>query len=246
MLEWWCSMDIKSMLMATSKEVIFPEIGGKLEGGYYVGNITRSDGDYALIVSPKATGESSTTLKYRDTNTTTNGCQSLNDGAANTATMVGLGNSTVFPAAHFCNNLSIGGYTDWYFPARDELELAYRNLKPTTDSNKTDDRPKSDYVYSPDDISADTVGVNRSLNPVGAAYTSTVPTQTSIDLFKTGGSESFAQSSETSSFNRHWSSTEFSSTTSWYQPFSASSSGYQYRTLMDASYSVRAFRALKL
>lgn len=231
--------------MATSKGVIIPEIGEPFKGGYYVGKITRSDGDYALIVSPKATGEASTTLEWRNDNATTNGCQSLNDGAANTATMVSLGNSTVFPAAHFCNNLSIGGYTDWYLPARDELELAYRNLKPTTKNNSTDNRSKSGYVYSPDDLSADTMGVNRSSNPVGAAYTSTVPAQTSIDLFKTGGSESFAQSPY-GTYNSHWSSTEHSSTNSWYQLFSDTLSGNQYYNSMPDTYSVRAFRALKL
>jgi hypothetical protein len=29
------------------------------------------------------------------------------------------------PAAEFCVNLSIGGHTDWYLPARYELDIAY-------------------------------------------------------------------------------------------------------------------------
>jgi hypothetical protein len=35
------------------------------------------------------------------------------------------------PAAQFCVNLSIGGFTDWYLPARYELDIAYFNLKPS-------------------------------------------------------------------------------------------------------------------
>jgi hypothetical protein len=32
---------------------------------------------------------------------------------------------------------SIGGFTDWYLPARYELDIAYFNLKPSTQANDT-------------------------------------------------------------------------------------------------------------
>jgi hypothetical protein len=45
--------------------------------------------------------------------------------------MVADGSATVYPSAHFCNNLTVGGFTDWYMPAKNELEVCYYNLKPT-------------------------------------------------------------------------------------------------------------------
>jgi hypothetical protein len=59
------------------------------------------------------------------------------------------------PAAEFCVNLSIGGHTDWYLPARYELDIAYFNLKPGTQVNNTGwgsniySVPKRDNNYSP-------------------------------------------------------------------------------------------------
>ena len=229
----------------TTKSAFFnfdSDFGGFLEGGYYAGKITRADGVYALIVAPKASGQASS-LKWKDTNTTSGGCKSLNDGSANTAYLVANGNATTYPAAHFCNNLVINGYSDWYLPARDELEIAYRNLKPTTDANDTRARSKSDYVYTLiDDVSGDTRGVNRHSVPTGAAYTTTNPAQTSLAPFKQGGAESFYVDSD----SRHRSSTENSSSGAWYQVFSGVFAGNQYGDNMTNSFLVRAFRAVKV
>jgi hypothetical protein len=65
------------------------------------------------------------------------GASSDFDGKANTDLMMSLiADSTysagAFPAAQFCADLSIGGHTDWYLPARYELDIAYFNLKPST------------------------------------------------------------------------------------------------------------------
>jgi hypothetical protein len=99
------------------------------------------------------------------------------------------------PAAHFCNNLSIGGQTDWYMPAKNELEVCYFNLKPTTTSNNT------------------SVGINPNAVPARASnYTSGNPAQTSAAAFQTGGAEAF-------DYGRYWSSTEFSATNARCQYF---------------------------
>jgi hypothetical protein len=65
------------------------------------------------------------------------GATSNVNGAQNTADLVADGNSTVYPAAHYCNDLVIGGFTDWYLPAWNELEICYYNMKPDTNSNNT-------------------------------------------------------------------------------------------------------------
>lgn len=78
------------------------------------------------------------------------------------------------PAADFCANLTIGGYTDWYMPAVRELEICYYNLKPTTDSNNTQ------------------YGINTYAVPQRtSSYTASVPGQTSAAAFQVGNSEAF-------------------------------------------------------
>ena len=102
--------------------------GTPFGGGLYAGQITEDDGiTYAIIVAPKAQGgEASGTLAWKTTTTTTTGTDSLNNGFNNTAAMVAAGIS-LHPAAQFCKGLSINGYTDWYLPAKDELNLIYTN-----------------------------------------------------------------------------------------------------------------------
>ena len=49
---------------------------------------------------------------------------SYDDGKINDGQVA---NSTDFPAFKLCKDLSDGGYTDWYLPARNELDLLWRN-----------------------------------------------------------------------------------------------------------------------
>ena len=129
------------------------------------------------------------------------------------------GNSTVYPAAHFCNDLTIGGFSDWYMPAKNELEVCYFNLKPTTDAN--------------DSLS----GINPNAVPArannyGGASPASDPAQTSATDFKSTGAEDFP----TFYF---LTSTEASATTAKLQNFD---NGAQTSFDKTGSYRVRAIR----
>jgi hypothetical protein len=170
-------------------------LGEPWEGGFFAGYISHTaDGNptHALIVAPRATGATgtgytlTTNLAWKTANTTTTGAASLFDGVANTAAMVTAGIDD-HPAAKFCVNLNIAGFTDWYLPSILELDIAYFNLKPTADQN---------FTTVP-------MGVNSyAIPPRATPYTLTYPAQTSISLFNTSA-EAFATSV------RCWSSTDY-------------------------------------
>jgi hypothetical protein len=196
---------------------------------------------FRVIVAPKSSGENSGKL-YKDANTgTIAAAGTLTEGLKATLALVADGNSTVYPAAHFCNDLSIGGYSDWYLPARDELELIYRNLKSLTDNNYTvTDRPTDatpDYknLGSLGDV-ANTHGLNNNSDPQGVAYTTTVPGQTAVAAFQSGGAEAMTVGV------RYWSSTEFSTGSAWSQIYETNIPGYQAGLSKNLSYYVRAVR----
>lgn len=171
-----------------------PEIGEAYEGGFFAGQINDGGTVYNLVVAPKASGESSSSLQWKTSNTSTSGTTSTTDGPSNTSAMISAG-AAAHPAANFCNGLSIGGYSDWYLPAKHELELLYYNFKPTTGSNNTSS------------------GANPAAIPSHGNYTSGNPAQTSVTAFQTGNSEAFGGTLF------YWASTEVSATNAWWQYF---------------------------
>lgn len=166
-------------------------IGSAYEGGFYAGQISTTANSVAthyLVVGPLSTAQS-TPLEWKNAATATPGADSLINGPQNTADMVADGNSTVYPCAHFCDNLVIGGFSDWYMPAKNELEICYYNLKPGTGLNST----------------ASNTGINDNAVPARTGnYTFFIPAQTSVATFQSGGAQAFASLGS----SRYWSSTE--------------------------------------
>jgi len=95
------------------------EAGG---GGFYMGTIAAAGTTYYLVVAPNATG--CAFCQWKTSNTSTSGTCSFDDGYANT--YPALENST-HPAGNWTATRTIGGFSDWYLPAIDELEVFYNN-----------------------------------------------------------------------------------------------------------------------
>jgi hypothetical protein len=198
---------------------------------------------FRIIVSPKASGEISG-KQYKNTNTASPAaCGTLSEGRKATLAMVAADTSTVYPAAHWCNNLSIAGKSDWYLPARDELELCFRNLKTGSEAayaasdRPTGSTPNYMNLGSYGDVST-SQGVNNNSSPTGAAYTSGSPTQVAAGKnFRTGESEAFAYGTA-----EYWSATESSTTGAWLQDWISGYPGYQFPTGKNAALYIRAVR----
>ncbi len=197
---------------------------------------------HRVIVAPKASGEhAGIALKNAQTALPT-ACQTLTEGFAATQAMRDADTSTVYPAAHWARNLNIGGRTDWYIPARDELELCWRNLKPTTTANYViANRPTAaSFSYANNGSYGDTAnthGTNNNSSPTGAAYTPSVPAQTAATAFRTGGAEAY----EFGSAN-YWSSSDYNATSAWHQLWNTSNPGCQNSSIKTGAFRVRAVR----
>jgi hypothetical protein len=192
-----------------------PAIGAAFGGGFFAGQISVAGNGVAshnLVIAPKSSGENSS-KQWKTSNTTTAGTSSVIDGPTNSSNM----NNASHPAAQFCEGLTIGGFSDWYMPAKNELEVCYFNLKPTTTSNNTSSGTNTNAVPSR-----------------GSNYTAGTPAQTAATDFQTGNAEAFAASF-------YWSSTESSATDAFTQSFN---SGSQSGGSKDLSRYVRAVRRI--
>jgi len=202
-------------MAAASAGLGLPAIGAAYEGGYYAGLISQNaDGvaTHALIVCEKNKEEEK---RWKLSPSSTTGTDSTYDGAANTANMTNFSH----PAALYCATLSTGGYSDWYLPALYELEIAYYNLKPTTNNNNT------------------SFGSNSYAVPARASnYTTSDPGQTSVSLFQSSSDQSFDT-------DRYWTSTQDSTTDAYGIRFS---DGRQVTNSKTQNRSVRPFRKVAL
>ncbi|MEZ5529715.1 MAG: DUF1566 domain-containing protein [Porticoccaceae bacterium] len=119
-----------------------PNVGdvcsGDASGGgnpKFAGCITYYDANSADVGVTKAIyvtqANQSTASQWKNaTGTDDISTDSTEDGKINSANRGGV--LSDFPAFELCENLTDGGYTDWYLPARTELDLLWRNAATIT------------------------------------------------------------------------------------------------------------------
>lgn len=177
-----------------------PTLGSSYNGGFFAGRIMEGGVLYDLVVAPVSGGE--TSLAFDTQSTPGAIVNSVYNGASNTAALT----TATYVASAFAKAATIGGFNDWYVPSMQELEVIYRNLKPSTTANSTGTRsPVAPETGTP------VMGTNEYVRPVGSCYTATVPAQTIAAAFASGGAQAL-------SVAKYWSSTYLGATL-MYQDF---------------------------
>jgi len=198
-------------------------IGEAFQGGYYAGMIAVNGSGlptHYLVVSDVTVGES---LKKWGPLATTTTITSVINGPTNSAALAALG--ATYAAATFCEALNTGGYTDWYMPAKNELEVCYYFLKPSADLNDT---------TASNGSNANAVAPE----PISQTYTSGAPPITANAAWQNpGGAQHFRHTAG------YWASTEFSAGGAIYTYFQGGSQGSNNK---DTDYYVRAVRRVAI
>ena len=188
--------------------------GTPFAGGFYAGRFQLDGAEFALIVASKTQGEIIDAVwgKYGQDVTEARSC---NDGMTNTQAMANAGSKI----AQWTLDLVINDHNDWYLPSRDELELCYRNLKPTAQENWASFRD----------------GDNPSSLPAGYPYTEKSPVQTTSPEFQEGWDEAF-------SGDWYLSSTQYSPDDAWFQDFVDGTQGNGHKGTARRARAVRRFK----
>ena len=166
---------------------------------------------YLLIVSPKSI-EYTTGKRWKTTDDAgPNATKTLWDGLSATEAMFAAGPE--YEAATYCRGLAFpaDGGSRCYLPAKHELEVLYRNFKPTTEPH---------YNAS---------GTNPASDPTGTAY---VPGATTAPRSRCWRRSSRAarEALEGVSSPYYWSSSEYCAPDAWYQTVGGTYAGSQNYT----------------
>ncbi len=185
--------------------------GTRLDNGdWLLGRIQAGNTLFAITLPPIAIRRHDNS-PWSSNSDRVDGALSFFDGVANTDAMAKAGSELATYARD--NGLHV--------PALDELELAYRHFKPTTDRN---------YLFRE--------GVNPSSVPPGQPYTEEFPQQTELPEFRKGGEEALP-------VDWVWSSTQCQhrvfTHSAWVQHFGYGSQSFDLKSDSRAVVLVRRF-----
>jgi len=118
-----CCSEFSDATCFTTASIFYPTtLGESSFGGFYMGTICAAGSCYYLIMAPNATG--CICCQWRTANSDSGVGDEQCDGYGNTYDH--LANAT-HPAGNWIATRSIGGFTDWYLPAKCELNQLYQN-----------------------------------------------------------------------------------------------------------------------
>jgi hypothetical protein len=157
---------------AAQSSLILP--GTPVEGGFHLDTIQFGGNRFNLILPPKAIADHAPTV-WNKSLKRVDGALSLVDGYANTVALAAAGSEI----ATWALDMRV------YIPAVDELERAYRWLKPGRAENWC-------FLRS---------GINLHAIPPTHPYTHEDPKQTAVEIFRAGGTEAFEEEA-------YWTSTQ--------------------------------------
>jgi len=190
-----------------------PAPGTPIGGGFAVSRYHCGSDDYLLIVAGKS---AELFGKWGTYGQDIVGARSYTDGLANTIAMTEAGSDI----ARFVRESRHSDLDDWSIPARDQLELMYRYLKPGELENCCSFRD----------------GDNPAALPPTHPYEPDAPAQTVDELFQEDGAEALES-------RWYWSSTQFSPVYAYGQDFAI---GYQNYGRKDNEARVRPVRRMKI
>jgi hypothetical protein len=199
-------------MSAAQQAVAIPEIGQPFGGGFFSG-ITRDPDTGKRYLNITAGAAHELVGAWGEYGAKIEGADSFTNGRANTEAMAAAGSELAQQALA----LRIGGHDDWAIPARDQQELQYRHLKPTTETN---------WQYGRS-------GDNPNSEPVGLPHTEESPAQTTLPAFQAGGTEAFKPTG-------YWSSSQRSANYAFLMHFD---DGYQCTDGKDLTALVRPVRS---
>lgn len=175
-------------------------VGTPAGGGYFMGFYMHSPTERRALIDAGKDGEFEG-LMWKTAQTDTPNTNSDIDGAANTDAMTTAALKSQHPAAAACSDYNGGGKTDWSLPAKNQLEIIYRQAKPFTQENHA------------------TSGANPDSLPPTGNYTAKNPAQTGIVSYQKGGINAYDDT------KTYWTSTQYNATSARLQSFS---NGNQY------------------
>lgn len=226
--------------------IVLPNIGDSWLGGSYGGlmdptqsgavpsNDANQSGKPFALIDLGLSAESAS-VQYKTTNDAAPAaCSTVWDGLGATQAMISAGSA--YPAAQYAAGISVpsDGASQAYIPAMWELLALYWVFKPFTNSNYLTARTGSTFPGG-----SVTQGLDPVASPQRPAFTSSVPGQTSLTAWQTGGAQAFQNS-------YYWTATEYSSAYAWILNFSTSGPGRLNLYSKNYSNRLRLVRRIEL